>query len=241
MHRQRLSRPERSSNLIVKSIGHYSEWLIDKVATASIGVAPLALGAGIYSAAIGHWLMAIGLFILAVLASIGIYARFITPWQLRVKTLAPDDLGSFVGPRSKSEKPKTIRIVFFSDLHLGLYKRQAWAQRVVDLVNAQSPDLVLIGGDLVGQTNCCDISELLAPLGGLHAPLGVFAVLGNHDHGLPGPDHSGDLAELLPRLGVRLLCNECVQLQDDLRLVGVEEIWTDHDDLPGAMESRGNR
>lgn len=235
VHRQQLSRPQRSSNFIVKSVGHYSEWLIDKVATASIGVAPLALVAGIYSTAIGYWLLTIGFFIVTVLAAVGIFARFIAPWQLRVKRLAPADLGSFINPKSQIANRKSIKVVFFSDLHLGLYKRQAWAQRVVDLVNAQSPDLVLIGGDLVGQTKCCDIGELLAPLAGLRAPLGVFATLGNHDHGLPGPDHSGDLAEILPRLGVRLLCNECVRLRDDLRLVGVEEIWADRDDLPRAM------
>ena len=101
VHRQQLSRPQRSSNFIVKSVGHYSEWLIDKVATASIGVAPLALVAGIYSTAIGYWLLTIGFFIVTVLAAVGIFARFIAPWQLRVKRLAPADLGSFINPKSQ--------------------------------------------------------------------------------------------------------------------------------------------
>lgn len=223
------------SKFVAKSVGHFTEWALDKVFVSSAVVAPVAAIAAVVLAVSGFGLMALAAAIVAGLAGIGIYARYYVPWQLRVKHLPNEAMGRFAHVRSASAKP--IKIVFFSDLHLGLYKRREWAQKVVDLVNAQLPDVVLIGGDLVGQTKCCDIAEMLAPLAQLRAPLGVFAVLGNHDHGLPGVDHGQDLAEILPSLNVRLMCNECVRLSEDLRLVGVEELWTDRDDLPRAIHT----
>jgi predicted MPP superfamily phosphohydrolase len=41
-----------------------------------------------------------------------------------------------------------IRIVFISDIHIGL-QRQGWLDEVVDKVNGLGPDIVLIGGDAI--------------------------------------------------------------------------------------------
>jgi predicted MPP superfamily phosphohydrolase len=227
-------RHDRPSNLIIETIGPIAEWLIDKVFLSSVVIAPLGLvGAGLF-AINGLPLSSLACLLITGLALIGIHARFIAPFRLTVKKLDIGELG-LTGPNSKS-----LRVAFFSDLHAGKYKRRDWVQRVVDMANAQSPDLVLIGGDFVGKTKCCDIEELLSPLAQLRAPLGVFGVLGNHDHGIPGPDHSEELAELLPRLGVRLMCNECAHLCDRTQLIGIEEIWTERDDLPGALAQCSN-
>ncbi len=228
----------RPSNFLVKSVGPWSEWAIDKIFLLTVVVAPVALVGAVWFLLMGNWAPGVLCAAIVPLATLGIYARHVAPWQIRVKRLTPDNLNTFANDPLPNTKP--LRIVFFSDLHLGKFKRQAWMQKVVNAVNAHQPDVVLIGGDFVGHTECCDLDELLAPLSQLRAPLGVFAVFGNHDHGVPGPDHSDELAHLFPQLNVRLLHNECVHLRDDLRLVGIAELWVHEDDLPRAIESCDN-
>lgn len=74
-----------------------------------------------------------------------------------------------------------FRIAVVSDLHYGRFVREAFTRRIIDLVHAQRPDLVLLPGDMVnhmaGHASPC--ARLLAAL---RAPCGVLASLGNHDH-----------------------------------------------------------
>ncbi|MCS6849063.1 MAG: metallophosphoesterase family protein [Anaerolineae bacterium] len=210
--------------------------MLDWIFLSSVVVAPLAVVAAIYFWFAGAPATAAACAIVAASAAWGIYARFVAPWQLRVKRLKISrwsERGTGQATASASRPP--LKVVFFSDLHLGQFKRQDWAQRIVETVNAQSPDLILIGGDFVGKTACCEIADLLAPLRHLRATHGVYAVLGNHDYGIPGPDHSDELIQLLPQLNIRLLRNECVVIGDDVLLVGVDELWTGRDDLHGAL------
>jgi predicted MPP superfamily phosphohydrolase len=225
------------SNFIIETAGPIAEWLIDKLFLSSALVAPVAAAGAVLLALRGQWLWSLVGLLAAILATIGIYARFVAPFRLTVKRLEIRDLGLRSPPQGRSAVShlQSLRVVFFSDLHTGRYKGRDWVQRVVAAVNAQSPDLVLIGGDFVGKTDRRELKDLLAPLAQLRAPLGVFGVFGNHDHGIPGPDHAAELAELLPSLGVRVLRNECVHLRDHTQLIGVEEIWTRRDDLQGAL------
>jgi predicted MPP superfamily phosphohydrolase len=217
----------RPPDLILRIVGPIVESLIDLGFVSTPLVAPAAGAAALYFALGGAW----GLASLAGLAAgstaVGIYARFVAPCQLRVTRL---DLG-FSNP--------SLRVVFFSDLHLGKFKRSAWLQQVVETANAQSPDLVLIGGDFLGRTQGLEIAKLLHLLRWLRAKHGVYAVLGNHDYGLHGPDHSGDLVRLLPQLNVRLLRNECASVDSGLWLAGVDELWMGYDDLPAAIRRCG--
>ena len=182
--------------------------------------------------------------LIAALALVGVYARFIAPWQLKIKRLDTRDLKipnfshrdvpqSPISPTGAFRNP--LKVVFFSDLHVGKFKRADWVQRIVDAANAESPDVVLIGGDFVGHTECCKLPALLAPLAQLKPRMGVFAVLGNHDYGLPDIDYSQELNRLLAGMNIHVIHNECVWLRDDLRLLGVDEIWTERDDLAGAL------
>lgn len=81
-----------------------------------------------------------------------------------------------------TEKPleKPLTIVLASDLHIGYHNRRAELARWVDLINAEKPDLVLFGGDIIDRS--------LRPLTAGHyeeefrrldAP--AWAVLGNHE------------------------------------------------------------
>ncbi len=213
----------RPPDIVLQTVGPIAESLIDLGFMSTPLIAPAAGAATLYFALKGAWWSALFAGLVAAGAALGIYARFVAPWQLRVTRL---DLGL---------SNPSLRVVFFSDLHLGKFKRSDWLQRVVEAVNAQSPDLVLIGGDFLGRTRGFQIAELLQPLRQLRARHGVYAVLGNHDYGLHGPDHSADLMWLLPQLNVRLLRNECASIGGKLWLVGVDELWMGYDDLPSAM------
>ena len=74
-----------------------------------------------------------------------------------------------------------FRIVQLSDLHVGPTIKREFVERVVLEVNAQSPDLIAITGDLVDGTPAQLLGEL-EPLKGLRAPHGVFYVTGNHEY-----------------------------------------------------------
>jgi uncharacterized protein len=72
-----------------------------------------------------------------------------------------------------------LRIAHITDLHMSGRIAKAYFAAVVDQVNSLQPDLVAITGDLVECPACLD--WLPDTLGRLHAPSGLFYVLGNHD------------------------------------------------------------
>jgi predicted MPP superfamily phosphohydrolase len=202
-------------------------------ASATVVIAPAgaALAAyGVLTSRLDLALLGAGVTIAAV---IGIYARFVVPFKLNIKRLEIGDARIANHQLPITNPP--LRIVFFTDLHAGRYKRSEWLKQVVALVNAQSPDVVLIGGDFVGHLDGHSLPDLLHPLSELRARLGVFAVLGNHDYGLPGPDMAPELERLLAGYGIRVLKNECVALGERHQLVAVDELWADRDDASRAF------
>lgn len=75
-----------------------------------------------------------------------------------------------------------LRIVQISDMHLGSYGDDLTiVQTGIDLINAESPDLILFTGDLVN--DYADEAERFIPvLAGAKARIGKFSILGNHDY-----------------------------------------------------------
>jgi uncharacterized protein len=67
-----------------------------------------------------------------------------------------------------------------SDLHVGPHTSRRFLARVVDAVRAARPDLIAVTGDLVDDFPR-DVDRYAAAFGALEAPLGVFAVPGNHE------------------------------------------------------------
>lgn len=140
--------------------------------------------------------------------------------------------------------PKALdgfRIVQISDLHIGPTLGKAWLEDVVAQVNAQSPDVVAITGDLV-DGSVADLAQHVAPLAKLRAKHGVFFVTGNHEY-YSGAD---EWIAYLRSLGVRVLRNERVELGDGgavFDLAGVDDYasgrWPGHGpDLEGALAGR---
>ena len=77
------------------------------------------------------------------------------------------------------EKPLTI--VLASDLHVGYHNRKAELARWVDMINAEKPDLVLIGGDIIDRSLRPIVEGNYAEeFRRIKAP--IYTVLGNHEY-----------------------------------------------------------
>jgi predicted MPP superfamily phosphohydrolase len=114
-----------------------------------------------------------------------------------------------------------LRLVQISDLHIGNLLARPWLEQVVAKVNALSPDLVAITGDLV-DGSVDDLRLAVAPLATLRARYGVFFVTGNHEY-YSGVD---EWIEELGRLGVRVLRNERVTIgagDASFELAGIDD------------------
>ena len=162
--------------------------------------------------------------------------------------------GSFIEPQIITVTRHTVdlplhaplKIAVLSDFHVGPYKSKAFVRRVVQKTNALLPDLVLLAGDYTFDDRQ-DI-HALAPLRDLRPSLGVFAVLGNHDHGrflsltrelYELEDHSDEIGALLSDLGVSVLTNAHTLLRvgnDDVAILGVDDVWTEGSSAAKALE-----
>lgn len=74
-----------------------------------------------------------------------------------------------------------LKIVMASDLHLGYHNRRPELARWVDMINAEKPDMVLIGGDIVDMSLKPVLEwDYAAEFRRIEAP--VYTVLGNHEY-----------------------------------------------------------
>ena len=163
---------------------------------------------------------------LAVLVVLVLVYSLIEPYLVRVNDVTISDSRvpqKFVGRR----------IAYLSDIHCGPFLSVERVRQVVDLTNAQKPDIILLGGDYVlGGKGL--IRPCVGELAHLQAPLGVYAVLGNHDN-WAGHDES---VKALEDSGIKVLDNSGVWVaQDDgrIRLAGVGDLWTESSDLKPAL------
>lgn len=123
-------------------------------------------------------------------------------------------------------------VVFVSDTHLGSMVGQRWLERLVDRVAALRPHLILLGGDIV-EGDTPSESELLVTLGKLNAPLGVWAVAGNHDR-----FGSAGMRQAIEAAGVQVLSNGWRVVREGFTLAGVERSRARRPDVAKALAGR---
>lgn len=126
-----------------------------------------------------------------------------------------------------------LRVAVLTDFHLGPNLGPADLSRWVQASNAVTPDLVCVVGDLVDQAYRGDLSEFAELLPDLRAPLGVYAVPGNHDR--TRYRRFGVFEDAMAASGVRLLMNEGEQVRDDLYLAGIDDFRVGRPDLADAL------
>lgn len=101
-----------------------------------------------------------------------------------------------------------LRIVQLSDLHVGPHTPRGHVRRIVEAVRAEAPDLLAITGDQVDDHDL-DVAHFERAFGGLRAPLGAYAIAGNHDvyAGWDG------VRAGLEKMGLVVLVNEAVAVE----------------------------
>ncbi len=160
---------------------------------------------------------------------------FCEPWLLRVRRFD-------VALPNLPSQAEGMRVVQVSDLHAGMVTPFALTRRILRLAQMQNPDLLVLTGDLVSRRGSYfPFVRTLAPpvtryagcleplLRELKAPLGAWAVPGNHDlwRGERGEREHGDFAPVARHLeaaGVRVLCNQNARLANGLALVGTDDL-----------------
>ncbi len=111
----------------------------------------------------------------SIVAVIVIYG-FVNAHLIRVRTL------DIVVPKEAGGR-KTLNIVMASDIHLSSIIGNGRINRIVEEINGLSPDLVLLPGDVVdGDLSPVIRQNLGESLRQIKAPLGVYAVTGNHEY-----------------------------------------------------------
>ena len=122
-----------------------------------------------------------------------------------------------------------VKILMASDIHLGALIGERREKRLLEIVNEQKPDLVLLCGDQVDG----EIAPVLRKNLGKHiqeiqTPLGVYAILGNHEY-------IGGIEKTLPYLksiNIDVLVDTTITLANGIQLVG-------RNDRSGARYTNG--
>lgn len=127
-----------------------------------------------------------------------------------------------------------LRVAQLSDLHISQYTTAGDIERAVALAMRQSPDVIMLTGDFIWRQVTEHAENLVEPLRGLRAPLGVYAVLGNHDHW----EGAALTAHVLAQTDVTLLVNQALRLDAGapLWLVGLDDVWERKHDLRAALD-----
>jgi uncharacterized protein len=165
------------------------------------------------------------------------YARHVEPTWLEVNRFS-------LAVRGLSPGFHGVKVAHLTDFHCGAHIPQGYIEDAIERTLAEKPDLIALTGDFIdrGHVHVAKAAKLFRAL---EAPLGVFAVLGNHDfavHTSRGvrrhPELCNVVAAALADQGVRVLRNESVRFDRDgggLVVAGIDDLWSREADPDAAL------
>lgn len=113
-----------------------------------------------------------------------------------------------------------LKVVAVSDIHLGYGTDKDMLADYVEMINAQKPDLILIGGDLIDNSvEPLRYERMEEELSRLEAPLGIYMVAGNHEF-ISGIEAS---EAFIARTPIQLLRDSVVTLANQIQIVGRDD------------------
>lgn len=150
---------------------------------------------------------------LGLLLALFVLSGFIVPFSLRLNRVTIP-LGL----------PDPVRVAVLGDFHIsGPDRGGRAARRALLLAERQKPEAIFLVGDFISGRK--GLPYLAPVLQDIKAPLGVYAVLGNHDH---WADAAG-VKKQLQAAGIRVLDNENIILQrgkSRFALAGIDDLWS---------------
>lgn len=139
-------------------------------------------------------------------------------------------------------------IVYFSDIHYNKFMDNKRLLPFIETIQQLEPDVILFGGDLYDHPSVTlpstkTILELTQLLDSLHAPLGKYAVLGNHDH--ESSKTSSIVKQTLTDGGFDVLVNQEAKLynrnQDYISIVGIDSQLNGNPDIESAFSNHDDK
>ena len=123
-----------------------------------------------------------------------------------------------------------LRIALISDIHTGgPFIDDNKLRKIVELTNQQNPDLIVLLGDYMSPNSWhsrrVEPEVTAAAMKTLHAPLGVYCVLGNHDWWYNG----GKVRRAFEANGIPVLDDEVAEVkwrEGSFWLAGLADFWT---------------
>lgn len=137
----------------------------------------------------------------------------------------------------ESSELSDVRVVFAADFHLAPDDENR-LERIVGAINAQNPDIVILGGDYVNghrKQTAMPAGRIAESLGRIKSKYGIYAVLGNHDIWY-GKD---DIMQAFFQNHITVLDNRNQVLEISghrLYLAGVADPVTEEPDIRKALE-----
>jgi predicted MPP superfamily phosphohydrolase len=162
-----------------------------------------------------HWAQTkLRLFFLVILSVAGLlahaYRTVINPVVTHQRIVIPKGTGQL----------DSLTVVMMSDLHIGEVIGKKQVEKFVAMSNAQQPDMVVLVGDLMDyESRFAEQMHAEYDLQKLKAPLGVYAVLGNHEY------RANRYAKLnwIRKTGATLLIDSTVLIDKSFYLIGRDD------------------
>jgi predicted MPP superfamily phosphohydrolase len=117
----------------------------------------------------------------------------------------------------KAGATKTLHIAAASDIHMGTLVGPRRTAKLVKMINERNADLILFAGDIVDEDLAPVIKyDLGRSLLKLKAPLGVYAITGNHEY-IGGADAA---VSYLEEHGIKMLRDTSIKINESFYLAG---------------------
>lgn len=114
----------------------------------------------------------------------------------------------------------SINAVLISDIHLGTLTRKNHLSKIVKTVNKLSPEIVFLAGDILDEdVKPVKRKQLGEKLSDFEAPLGVYAVMGNHEY-IGGHHYT---YEYLKKQNITVLRDTAIKINQSFYLIGRED------------------
>ena len=115
---------------------------------------------------------------------------------------------------------KELKVVLVTDIHMGAMIGNNRVAQMVESINSLHPDMVLFGGDLVDHNPLFVKAEDMGKnFLKLNAPLGVYAVAGNHEF----IGHAEISIDYLQKFGIRYIREETINVNNMLLIAGRDD------------------
>jgi len=137
----------------------------------------------------------------------GLSAPVMEKYEVVLKDL-PEDLDGTV-------------LIAVSDVHLGSQIGPRWLSACVEQIMREKPDMVLLLGDIF-EGHGEPPEELIEEFKKISAPLGLWAVLGNHEF------YRGEAMDTFEKAGFKLLRNQWKEVYKGLVLAGVDDLTSSY-------------